>query len=396
MSYTKVRGIIKSEDDKLLLDNITNDKLDKPYLVDAITRIIEDSSSYMRVLSDEKILQLFRLCKEYFNSCFSIFLDISMGGVRLDTLIDYSTSIIYKTDALSGVRISTVNEVKDGIIELIPETIHNIDVTVQRLLNILMWTVTGRIRYFKAAGLQCSFTDNRLNETELQLIYRAGDLLRDLVDWVKDMSEYERAIAILKIAKKKSKYPYPNYAKDEIRADTSIKQAQYICKTRLYGSKLTPDQVEARKIIFKIEKNKYKPLPHEISLLRRIAKELQENMSMNMENDDLPEELAELCNRFYTAEQNGYIRSDDFAFKIISSIQRYKKCSPKQMAVLKRAEETIENNMKLTSTKASDSDAKEGIDTREILDMYNVLDSGLSGTSNGTPDETGLPGVVEI
>lgn len=405
MEFLRVKGLLADESDKVLLDNITNDRLDRPYLIDAILRIIQDESNYSTVLTDDKILTLFRLCKEYFNNCFSVFLDVSMGGVRLDTLLGYSTSIIYRTDAPMGIRISTENEVKDGIMELIPDVTHNIDEKTEKLLYLLLWTISGRARYYKSAGLQCTFTDGRLNETEMQLIYRAGNLLRELVDWISEISEYERAIATLKLAKKNSKYSYPKYAKDEIRADNSIKQAEFLCKTRLFGKSLTDDQSEARKIVFKIEKNNYKPLPHEMALLRRVAKDLQENLSVNMENDDLPPDLLEICNRFDAAEEKGYIRSDDFAFKIISSIRRYKKCSPKQMAVLKRAEETIANNIKLEEKAASgNTDNSESDGAGELMDMYNIFNSQASlDDASGRPEEheggkqqSIMSGVLEI
>lgn len=379
MTFKHIRELLEDASDVTLLNNIINDKLDKPYLVEALLRVLEDDSIYSKSLTSEKTLSLFRLCKEYFNTCFNAFLDQSMGGTRLDILIQYAATTVYNTDAPNGLRVSTVNEVKDGVEQLVPDVTHNISDEVLTYLNIFLWSMTGKARYYTAAGLECTFTDGRLNETELQLIYRAGNHLRAMVDWMSDMSEYERTIAILKLAKKNSKYTYPNYAEDEIKPETSIKQAQFICRTRLYGKKLSQEQIEARKIVYKIDKSKYKPLPHEMALVRRVARELQENFEPNMEDDELPPELASICERFDIAEQKGYIRSDEFVFKILQSVRKYKKCSDKQMRIINEAEAKIAAKMKEDekAVKSSESDATKDESAKEMMDMYNALGSGV-------------------
>ena len=378
MTFNHVKELLSDASDLTLLDNVFNDKFERPYLIDAIVNILSDDSLYKNVLNEEKTMSLFRLCKEYFQTCFSVFLDQSMGGVRIDLLLPYATTTVYHTDAPDGYRISTVNEVKEGIEEIIPEVTYNITEEVIDNLNLLLWTITGRVRYYRAAGLECTFTDGRLDETDLQLIYRAGNKLRLLVDWISNKSEYERTITILKLAKKNSKYTYPNYAKDEIKPETSLKQAQFICKTRLYGKKLNEEQTEAKRLVYKIDKGKYKPLPHEMAIIRRVARKLQDNLEPSIE-EDLPPELAEICTRFDVAEQKGYISSNEFVFKIIESIRKYKRCSPKQMAIIKEAENKIMAKMKEEEKeqKIEEETPEKDKSAQEMIDMYKMLGSGV-------------------
>lgn len=383
MSFNRVKGLLDDASDISMLDNIANDKLDKPYLVDAICRILDDNSTYIKVIKDQQVLKLFRLCKRYFETCFSCFLDQSVGGVRIDTLLPYVTTTIYRTDAPGGLRISTVNEVKNGIEQLVPEVTYNIPDEKVRYLNLLLWTMTGLVRYYGAAGLEYTYVDGRLDETELQLIYRAGTMLRDMIDWIADTADFERTIATLKLARK-NRYSYPNYAGDEIKEDTSFKQAVFICRQRLFAKNLTDEQYRIKTIIFKIDKKQYKPLPHEMAIIRGLARRIQEGTETNLLSDELPQELKEICDRFDIAEQKGYISSNEFVFKILDSVKKYKKCSPKQMAIINEAEEKIAQRMRAEDKSKDMQERQEQTikNTDEMLAMYDALGSGIFDSVN--------------
>ncbi len=384
MGYNKIIGILDNQEDRNFLNSLTNDRLDKPRLISFILDIISDESEYIHLLSDTKLLSLYRLAKEYFNSCFSIFLDQSSVVNKLEFLIEYCTTTIYNTDGPDGLRVSTESEVKEGIEELIPVVTHNISEDIEGHLNLLLWTFTGALRYYKAAGLTYTYSEGRLQETKVQLIFRAGEKLRHMVDWISQGGNYERTLAVLKIARKNKNYRYPTYAHDEIKSLISIKQVEYICRTRIGRHVPTDIQKEANAIIFKMDKHKYKPTPYDKSILRKAYNEIQEGIvgSNDIKLDtELEQKIAKIENGFST----GRLNKNHFSLKIIPTIRTTGKCSPKQMAYLDEAINIIEDNVKRLAKKAEDKDkvakaegGSEG-DTseKELMDMYNALGSGV-------------------
>jgi hypothetical protein len=187
-------------------------------------------------------------------------------------------------------------------------------------------------------------------------------------------------LAALKISKKSSKYKYPNYAHDEITCDISAKQVEYVCKTKILNSGATETQAEVSRILFRMNKNKYRPLPHEISLMRKAYEEIQNGVAENPE-DALDPEVLRLCNKISEGKQSGAIKPDHFALKIVDYARRTGKCSPKQFGVLKSAEAEMDRAV-ISSVKNSvkaKTDDKAFDNMNELFAMSEALGSGDLG-----------------
>lgn len=381
MKFDILTKMLYDTSDITLLKNIANDKLDKPILLDKILTILSDDGQYIVHIGKDKALSLFRLAKEYFNSCWSSYLDSSMGGVRLDRLIEYATREIYYIEAPDGIRIATTNEVNDGAEQLVRTTVTDLDEEVLQYLNLLLWTFTGHLRYYKAAGLSYTYIDGKLDETDYQLIYRAGQKLRGMIDWINISGNYERAIATLKISKRSFKYNYPTFARDEIRAEIPVKQIQYLCKLNIPGKGATETQAEVKKILFKMEKSKYKPTPYDISLMRKAYSEIQQGI-VKEPDYSLNNDIEELCTKLKNGVTSNVLKPDHFAMKIVSTIEKTGRCSEKQLSILKSAEAEMDRAVICATKdkqKTETHSTTEEDSMRELFEMSEALGLGNLG-----------------
>lgn len=379
MEYLLLKSMLENQEDIDFLNTISSDKMDRPYLLNQILEILADGSKDEKAVNNSNRLKLFRLAKEYFQVCFSAYLDYSMKDINLEELLKYSTKTIYSTFTSNGLRISTESEVENGVEELVPDITRNIDEEIENNLYLMLWTFSGKLRYYKKAGYNYTYVDNKLSETVYTLILRAGKGLRQLIDWVSNKGEYEKAVAVLKLSKKHNKYKYPNYAPDEIKPDISVKQIQYLCSTRIYGSGATDNQREAKRVLFKIKKEFYKPSPYEISIMRKAYNEIKLGIT-HREGDVIDPVVQDLCNKLIEGADRGLISREHFAFKIIDSIQKFHKCSEKQLAILRDAEEVMDKTV-IKETKDKKAKEKEEADTTssksELMSMYDALNSGI-------------------
>ena len=356
------------------IKNAAGDNFDRPGLISKILEIINDGSPYLSHISQDKVLSLFRLAKESFETCFSAYLDFTTGGVKLEHMLKSGESTVYYIDAPDGNRVATINEVNNGVEELTPVTTNHLGEDVTKNLNLLLWTFTGQLRYYKKAGLTYTYKDGKLEETPLQLIMQAGMALRQLIDWMKTPADYERALRVLALSKKQGKYKYPNFAPDEIQATISIKQIQYLCKSGIVGRGATETQAEVKRLLFKIDKDRYKPLPHEIALMRRAYTEIQNGIVHNP-GEKLNDELEELCSKLEKGAESGLIAPDHFAFKVIGTVRHTLRCSDKQLKILRDAERLMDKSV-IKEVKKQDEDDS-GAD--ELMNMYNALGQGVLG-----------------
>ena len=378
MGYNYIMSML-DEDDKKLLQSVSQDSFDKPYLIAKLLDILDDDSNFSHLIKADNKIRYFRLLKEYFNKCWGYYIDSSIGQVKLDKLMEYNISTIYYVDAPNGKRVATKGEIDNGVAELLPEFTKVLGEEVDANVNILLWTFTGRLRYYGAAGLKYTYENGKLVESDLQIVFQAGKLLRQMIDWAETPANYERAIAILKQAKKNSKsYTYPSYAKDEIKTNISTKQIVYLCTNKLFGRGNTEIQAEASKILFKIKKSSYVPLPHDIAVLRKAYSEL-ESIDTTETSKGLSDEVTELCDKIEQGVKTGLVNKSAFALKIVDSVRRFGKCSPKQLDILKEEEKKIDQQIR---TKVYDKYAEENKDKSVDEELFNLSDALGSGTLN--------------
>lgn len=376
MTFKKLKEYLDSSDCKLV-DSIYSENLDKPVLLTMIGDILADGSPYLGLVSTEKLLSLFRLSKEYFNICYGFYLDASMGGDKLDKLIEYSENVIYHVYAEKGYRVATSNEVKNGVNQLDKQVTKAFEQDKEEYLNLLLWTFTGYLRYYGKAGLTYTYTDGKPSDLPYDLIIRAGQKLRGMVDWLAVKGNYERAIATLKLSKKASKYKYPTFAEDEIKVAISAKQVMFICKTNIIGKGATENQAEAKKIVFKIENSEYKPTPYDIAIMRRAYDEIQSG-EFEQPKQEIPEDIRVIIDRINLGVERGYLPKNDFSLKIIDSVKKYGRCSDKQLKILKDAEITV--NKKLASDNKQEVNKDRAAEMEnELSSIYDALGSGKLG-----------------
>lgn len=131
-----------------IVNNIKGSKL-----VEEVLKYLEDSNVRARGLTDINKVALVLLLEQYVNICGGLFITNN----KLDTIVDDARREIYKIDAGSGLRIATRNEVKDGVKGLRADVKYLIGEEKYKLLNLLVWTISGRLRYYKRAGYDYNY-----------------------------------------------------------------------------------------------------------------------------------------------------------------------------------------------------------------------------------------------
>lgn len=122
-----------------------------------ILDIVEDESYYSMNLASDKLQALYRLLIAYYDSCFALYVDYCISSPKLENLLECNEYIVYRVSAENGNRVATKSEVENGVEELEPDISKAVDDNTMRCLNILMWTFTGMLRYYRSAGLECTY-----------------------------------------------------------------------------------------------------------------------------------------------------------------------------------------------------------------------------------------------
>lgn len=397
MRYEKMKQLL-SLDDMAKLSAFNSGNMDKPAIITKITNMLSDESPQLIGVSDDTRIRLFRLAAEYWEACSPIFLFAFAGRDSIDRLIEYAEHKMYKVSAVQGLRIATEKEIELGVKELVTEKVNMIGEAEFKYMQLLLWTFTGRYRYYISAGLEVTFENNAAVETDYQLIIRAGKLLRELVDWCKTPANYERTVATLKIARKHIKeYKYPTYAEDEIVENVPVKQIIYICDKNLKGPGETENQKKARGILYRYNtelsrkttgkgnrlRADVKLEPEQISVLRRAYEDI-ENGYVSNNTDKLSSTVLRLCEKIEEGVRQKLVKPNDFSLKIIESVKSYGKCSDKQLAVLKKTEEAMDRAIKAKAFTAK----KDTTEVKsEVAKMYDALGDGtlFNSSFNDSP-----------
>lgn len=371
--------ICTSEDEKCFVENIASSSVNRPALIDKILNILDDEMPYIRNMATDKAKALFRLLLEYYNKCFGYYIDFCIEKPRLDELMEYSIKTVYKVQASNGIRIATVKEVESGVAELIPEDKHVLSEDEESAIYMLLWTFTGMLRYYKAAGLNYTYIDNELVETDYQLILRAGDKLRSMVDLLSDTNRYNKVVNTLKLSKKTFKYPYPAFADDEIHPDISAKQVFFICKTQIVGKGLTENQQMAKRIVTRLNKGgkETEMKPYEVAIMRRAYAEIQRGEVVDTMSQ-LDPIIKELCDKIEAGKKSGLLTASDIGVKIVGTIQKTGRCTARQLEFLRQSEKKLDQLSQKTVVIKDGAvvSNKNTANNGELSSIYDALGSG--------------------
>ena len=66
-------------------------------------------------------------------------------------------------------------------------------------------------------------TNHRVSTTPYQMIIQSANELNKLIDYLNEGKQFDYDLTVLRKLKRAGKYKYPTYARDEIKADISIK-----------------------------------------------------------------------------------------------------------------------------------------------------------------------------
>lgn len=373
MTFNRIESSL-SDTDIRFLTGVSNGKIQTSSLIAKLLEIISDDSPYKGLISEDKSLSLFRMLRAYFDSCFTAYLRFCIGEVKLDKLFEHKSALTYHTLASNGLRVSTVNEIQNGIEELSVQSDAVLTPEVEQNIALLLWTFTGSLRYYKQAGLTFNYENGSLVETEYQLIVRAGNKLRQLVDWMVIPSNYDEAIKKLEDAKKHNlKYEYPSFALDEVENEKSVKQIVYLCCKDLDSKCFTENQLKARGICAKINSRKYKPNPYEISIMRKAYTEYTNGIKGGSFHE-LHADVQSLVNAVDIAVEKGLLAKWHIAVKVAESVRRWGKCSVKQQDTMERALRKLDKSI---LNPAKNKETKDKYIDNEMLSMSDALGAGL-------------------
>ena len=314
-------------------NNVTGSKL-----LEELIEFLGDDNLKTANIHDNNKVSLVSLMRKYFLSCGDTFMT---DDINLEKLVDAAKQDIYHISAPLGFRVATSQEVENGVRGLVAVERFNIDEEKYKLLNLLLWTITGRLRYYSRSGHRYNYeSDVGLTDNIYEMIARSAESLNKMMRWVGNKTEFNRDMQVLKNAAK-NKYRYPEYAEDEITEDITIKQLLFYLDGNLPRGSDNQTFREAISLVIKHKNNKYFKLsPDNISRLREAYDELTSNPT-SVENsiEDEESHLKEECERLLRGRDMGMITGSHFAFKIISTLKKfnYRSCSSKQYEIIQDA-----------------------------------------------------------
>lgn len=389
-NYNLIRGLLKETPDLLTTFNaLVSNGVEGSKMLEDILDFLDDDNVKLNMIQDKNKISLVALMKRYYLTCGDTFIVES----DYEKVFMSSKREIYRIDAPSGIRIATSYEVTNGVRGLIAEDNYLIDVEKYKLLALLVWSITGRLRYYRLAGFEYNYTKNKgLEDSIYDLILRCSTQLIKMMDWV-GSKEFSGEIKALKRAIKQSKYKYPDYAADEVRADITEKQLIFYLEKHLPRGSSNDRYRQAIALVLRSKDKFNKLTPANIAYLREIYAELTSGVVDLVGTgkakdilDDNP--IRKECKTIIDGAKLGLIDNNHFAFKIISTLEKinYSKCSTKQYEILRDANNKIKEAKKAKEEQKGMSDILDntdifngglpGITEESLLDISNALGSG--------------------
>jgi len=333
MSYNNVFKILDTNTKlKSLITNMASGYIDVPYIISETLKLLEDGSVFENIISDSNKVVLCNMISMYFNDCWEIYID----DIKLDKALKYGKIEVYKVNAANGLRYATVNEVAQGISELLSEYVYPAGEETYKKLCLLQWTFTGVSYFFRQAGYTLNYDDNgKVKNTFYEMILMSANEINDLFTWLSVRDEFDKAIKIIKKMEKNRGYKYAKYEKDEISEDITIKQL--VLNIYRVFPRNSNDKNYRKALALVINANKGNKLsPTEVSFLRNVYKQYALSSGNTSYKEDESNDIKDMCDTIENERYSGKIDANHFAYKIISTLKKsnYSKCSIKQYNIL--------------------------------------------------------------
>lgn len=363
--------------------NIISDKIEKTDLMKNILNIISDQTPYSN-LSDDTRHKLVLALKTHFDCVWVL---INVNNTNVDRLIKGMYEDVYYIKAYNGIRVATQSEVENGVVSLIEKRDWKLGEQgeeIYKQFNIMMWSITGRLRYYTAAGLKYTWDkETGLVETYLQLLSRSTPVMNSLYDLLKDNNKYDSIVSAINKSIRRGKFKYPNFAVDEVKTNLSSKQLIFNANKVLWN--YADDFSESKRLLMRIKKdNRFKPTPLDISKLREDYETAtsvsyqSKNKKTNKDNlTDKQLDVKTKCELIEQAVKDGKLSSSDWGNKIATTLKKhkYRFCSDKQYRIINDTVSKLEEKPKENTRVMDDSEMTDVLD-----DVYNVLDALGKGT----------------
>lgn len=358
MSHTKWFSIVKEKtktnpkDSKLItiLGNLECLGSEQPYLISETFNMLDDDSPLYGLIPDINKLALAKMIRAYFNTCWTLYLDVD----KYVSLTKYSRLDSYSIDADKGVRLATENEIKQGVRGLQRKDVYPAGEDYNKLINLLVWTMTGNTFYFRRAGFKNNFnSEGKVTDNLYQMITMCCNELNLLFDFVADENKFTKLTRIVEKSKKTGGIKYATYASDEINENISVKQL--INNVKLNFPRNSSDKSIRKAIALSLKYTNNKSLtPMEISYIRGVYSYYLNNTDMikakdyNKAKENEDTELKKKCDLIVRERYRGIIDSNHFVYKIIDTLRKYNfsKCSNNQYAIIEEALRIINTTAK--------------------------------------------------
>lgn len=236
------------------------------------------------------------------------------------------------------------------------------------------------------------------------MIIQSANELNRLIDYLNEGKQFDYDLTVLRKLKRAGKYKYPTYARDEIKADISIKVLMFNLSKRLPRGSSNANIRKALSLTIRYNaeeerkaknrgKNRFikgfKLEPSDVSFLREVYQHLEESGSTAAydRNSIQADKNKEICDKIEAGRDAGYIASNHFVFRIIDTLKRfgYKKVSTKQLEILNSALNEVDVNKKAAENKAKQAEANKKITGTEYSDLVD-LDALSKASTEETPD----------
>lgn len=375
MEFNEVNKLLGNKTNtKNIISQMSSMGEQAPFIVKEIVMMLADNSVYSGIIPDNYKIALAIMLQMYFNTCFDYFGE----GSKLSKTFDYASIITYKVNAPDGLRFATTNEIKDGVENLIGETVYPGGEDTYKNLALLMWTLTGNNFYYKKAGYKLQYdSEFKVITTTYEMITESCEHLKQMMEWV-NTSSFEKSLRIINKIKKSHGYKYADYEKDEIHEQISIKQLISTLDKVVPRGSDNPDYRKAIALIIKTNKNDKKLEPLEIAYLRKVYREIVSNNNKKISNA-VDNTLKEKCEYLIDAKNRGLVDPKHFAFVIISTISKYgyKKASDKQMTIINEAYNIASNAEKKESEKGKSEVISDDEIDNTLASISNAIGQGL-------------------
>ena len=194
LSYTEIEKLIDNQEMRNKFSNIKDENTVRTYLMVELLKLIADDSPYVGITAGDRQKLLLALMAHYDLVWDKHVID----NVNMDRLIKWSRDTIYYVDAFKGNRVATEKEVENGVVGLKPKTVWLFGDAdgeeIYKQLNIMQWSINGRLRYYKEAGFEYTWKDNGPVETFFELFLNSSKTMSGLYSTLRTEGKFESIV----------------------------------------------------------------------------------------------------------------------------------------------------------------------------------------------------------